>query len=1028
MRFTVLCACAAALLTTAVLAQEATGPVTIGGITYDHVDPGEPFTRAAVPEQDWEAPTPNRAERAAGMMPYVTSDPGDYKPYRIPRAEERVAKLSAFLTPGEDEPVWVGVYALAGLEGLSVRVDPGSAPVTVDVRHEHFWPQRTGWRSRRWYITPELLLPCADGMKLVPAKQGVLREVPFNLGVAETAAFWLTLTAAPDASPGSYKATVTVSSEDRPQLALPLNIEVLPFTLQRPADRYWLLYCDQARWRRMSDEQVQAELRDFARHGMNGLVEGPLGSPDLSEIKSGKVTFDASPYRRLAGLCEEAGLPGPHVCSMGGMPARVREALGVPCDLAKDTWPKAVSDGVAAVSRAAVEATKDLPQRWYFYGVDEPGGDNTYAIQEYQSWRRGGAETYATFYNLGFLEKASEYLTAPCFVTGLISAEHTARAAREACEKTGAEFWWYGTGSYVNHFPQEGYMFHNRYGAGFLFWKTGAKGEVSWTFCRPHEDVFNDFDGSRQNAAEPKEQATSYPHLLKPNDWSTYQGAIPTIAWESLREGVDDYRYLHTLTKLIAQAQESPKATVRQQAAKTQETLQALVEGMPWANPMGGVAFETKRMQQMRRAVAQLTMDLQAAMAGRAVKGAARPDTPFTLKVRVTKAQGADTGALPVIPVAMATRPPAIDGRLDDECWQGAAVAGDFRDSRSGLATEAPTRAMILTDDRALYVAFDCHEPLMDKLVARQKGHDTPLVWLDDGIELFLAGEDRNQYAHFIVNTNGSIYDEVKQNPEWDPRTEVKVSKGTASWAVELALPWAQLHKIGITRTPAMAANFCRNRFAGGANPHSAWSCTFGGFHAPHRFGLALLQAGEVMLTDLRLPSLWGRQPVTARLQNATDAPLTARVQVGRRRSNSVALPAGAAANVSVPMGLLKPGTRPVRLAWGVEGQPLHGADITIVTPEPIAATPASGFVSHGDVLEVPVQSSVAPRDRPRYRILTRVSTGGVTQTLALPPEPGQEGSLRVSASGAVHVETFMANVGGEQLGRKFAGVLFPAP
>ena len=64
-------------------------PVTIGGVTYDQVDPGEPFKEAPRSGQHWDAPKPFRAERRAGTMAFVTPDPGDYKPDRNPRPEWR---------------------------------------------------------------------------------------------------------------------------------------------------------------------------------------------------------------------------------------------------------------------------------------------------------------------------------------------------------------------------------------------------------------------------------------------------------------------------------------------------------------------------------------------------------------------------------------------------------------------------------------------------------------------------------------------------------------------------------------------------------------------------------------------------------------------------------------------------------------------------------------------------------------------------------------------------------------------------
>ena len=194
---------------------------------------------------------------------------------------------------------------------------------------------------------------------------------------------------------------------------------------------------------------------------------------------------------------------------------------------------------------------------------------------------------------------------------------------------------------------------------------------MSWTFCRPHEDVFNDFDGTPANRAEPKEQATAYPHLLKPDDWSTYQGAIPTIAWESLREGVDDYSYLRMLATLIEEAQRSRSEAARRTATEAEETLGALIDAIPWTNPMGappgpGPGFGTKRMQQVRRAVADLIVDLQAAISGDRRTPVERRTVTISLLVETRGPDRPATTGLPVIPVMPTTSSPKIDGALSD--------------------------------------------------------------------------------------------------------------------------------------------------------------------------------------------------------------------------------------------------------------------------------------------------------------------------------------------------------------------------
>lgn len=1001
---------ASALLATA--QDQATGPVTIGGITYERVDPGEPFTPAPAPVQDWPAPRPTKSEAAAGMIAFVAPDPGDYRPDRLPKPAEQTARLRAFLTPGEDEPVCFAVYSLAALQGLSVSVDLDGAPLTVDVRQEHCWPQRTGWKSRRWYITPELLLPCAGGRKTVPQQRGVLQEVPFDLGPAQTQGFWITLSAPADAKPGRFAATVSLQAAGRPALALPLEIELLPFALQQPNERSWLLYCDAARWRTMSDAQVLAELRDFARHGMNGLIEMPFGKPDLSQLKEGKVSFDAAPYRRYATLCQQAGLMGPHVIGTVG-PQAVATALGLKLDLNRGDWPAEVKAGVASVARAAIAATRDLPSRWYYYGVDEPTGENTYAIQDYRAWHDAGAPTYATFYVPSFLEKASAYLTAPCFVVGLVSREKQAREAREACARTGAEFFWYGTGSYVNPFPQERFMFHNRYGAGLLFWKTGARAEATWTFCRPHEDVFNDFDGSRANPGEPKEQVTAYPHLLKPDDYTTYQGALPTIAWESLREGVDDYRYLHTLAATIQQAQASALPAVRQAAQEAQTELDALVASVPWANPMTPAGFETVRLQQVRRLVADRIVALQAALRGDKPRAAGPRARHAELRVRTAAADRHDR--LPTVAAARAPQPPAVDGNLDEPAWHQATATSPFVDIRAGEAATLHSSARILVDDQALYVAFECPEPAIGAVAAKETKHDGT-VWLEDGIELFVAGAGRKPYVHLIITTAGVVLDELNQDAlAWEPQLQVAVRKGTDAWTAEVAVPWAELAKAGVQRAPVMAMNFGRSRYTqNDPQTHTAWSATYNGFHVPERFGLVFLPDSDLALDSIALPDQWGAQELSVTLRNGGTQSVEAELSLSDGPTTAVRIAAGGTHRVTLPLRLDAAGPQVVALNWGLKGTPLRRLDLPVSIPEPVTMKGSGDLLTAGRTTDWPVTVNLAEREATAHRLVVHVQEGTRTKDYRVSARPGKEVRVPLSSTAVARVQMRLLNRAGE--------------
>ena len=1003
------------LLTLALLGPaeaQTDGPVTLGGVTYERVDPGEAFTPAPQPEPDWTAPTPSRAETAAGMLAYVAPDPGDYRPDRIPRPAERVARLQTFLTPGEDEPVCFAVYALADLEALTLTVDAGAAPVTVDIRQMHCWPQRTGWKSRQWYITPELLLPCTNGRKTIPATRGVLRDVPFALGGGQSQGFWLTLHAPVGATAGRYTTTVSLSAEGKTPLRLPLEIEILPFALAKPAGSSWLLYCDAARWRTMTESQVLAELRDFARHGIDGLIEMPFGAPDLTQIKQGKVTFDAALYRTYATLCQQAGLAGPHVVGSPG-PHAVRQALGLQADLNRGDWPAEVKAGVEAVARAAVEATRALPGRWYYYGVDEPTGENTFAIQDYQAWHAAGAPTYATFYVPSFLEKAAAFLTAPCFVVGLVSAEASAREAREACQKTGAEFFWYGTGSYVNPFPQERYMFHNRYGAGLLFWKTGARAQATWTFCRPHEDVFNDFDGSRANGAEPKEQVTAYPHLLQPDDYTTYQGAIPTIAWESLREGVDDYRYLHTLALLIGQAEGDMLETVRKEAQSARVEMEALVGSVPWANVMGPVAFETRRLQQVRRLTANRILRLRAAMQGgdpRQFKRSAQRAT-----IRVSTVPGERRARLPTLAVPSTTQPPAIDGNLADPCWLDSAVAEGFADIRTGERSAWRTRALVLSDERALYVAFACPEPALSAVTPKEALHDGT-VWLEDGVEFFIAGATRRPYAHLIVTSAGVFLDEINQDSQgWNPQVQVAVRRDGDRWCAEIALPWAELAKGGIRREPLMAMNFGRSRYTrNDPQTHTAWSTTYGGFHVPERFGSAFLPTGQLVLSQLQRPELWGTEELSLAVRNPATEAVTAEVGVAGAPVQTFALAGEATRTLTFPVRLTESGPQTLRLFWGLKDTAQEVAAVPITVPEPVVVPGNGDLLAPDSTRDWPIRLNLGKPEQASHKLMVRVHDGQRVRDYRLDATPGESLRLTVRSTAVSRLQVLLLDRRGQ--------------
>lgn len=188
----------------------------------------------------------------------------------------------------------------------------------------------------------------------------------------------------------------------------------------------------------------------------------------------------------------------------------------------------------------------------------------------------------------------------------------------------------------------------------------------------------------------------------------------------------------------------------------------------------------------------------------------------------------------PVLMASRTTGTPRIDGKLTEPCWsEGSAVSGFSLADGSGLPRRQ-TWAWSAYDDKNLYFAFRCEkEPgvSLKKTVTERDGD----VWVDDDVELFLNPRgDRGDYYQFIVNPLGTRYDSLRTDRAWSTEWQAAVQETQEAWTVEIALALANL-PIDLRVGPNWCVNFCRSDKA--THEVSAWSCTFGGFHTPERFG-----------------------------------------------------------------------------------------------------------------------------------------------------------------------------------------------
>jgi len=132
--------------------------------------------------------------------------------------------------------------------------------------------------------------------------------------------------------------------------------------------------------------------------------------------------------------------------------------------------------------------------------------------------------------------------------------------------------------------------------------------------------------------------------------------------------------------------------------------------------------------------------------------------------------------------------PPAIDGRIDDACWQGISPLTGFvqYDPVNGGPASEATEVRLAYDSKNLYLAFKMHDSQPDKIWAEltprngYEGNDSITVILD-------TYNDKRTSFEFMVNPRGVQKNTV--DTIWKSGA-VAVADG---WTAEMAIPFKSL-------------------------------------------------------------------------------------------------------------------------------------------------------------------------------------------------------------------------------------------
>lgn len=332
---------------------------------------------------------------------------------------------------------------------------------------------------------------------------------PFDINKHENKQIWLIIKVPHETPHGEYSGNIYVKGNVG-QKKLSLNINILPFTLEKPISDYSMFYLASPRDDEpkkissglKSERQMLLELIDMKEHGID--------NPAIQQRY-----FDLTLTDKIINLRTKAGLKNDPLLYV--------------------EWPKLITDE-QSLARLAEKVhqivtfarTKGINEV-YFYAVDELKGDDL--IKErpmLKTIKDSGAKTFVACES-DFMGKVEDLLDLP-----ILHSSPTPSLVKANKEK-GNKMWIYGNPQAGQEEPE---TYRRNYGLMLIKW--GFNGTCNYAYqCDMGPNIWNDFDFDRY-----RDHVMAYP---------TINGIIPTIQWEGWREGVNDVRYFSTLLNNINQ-------------------------------------------------------------------------------------------------------------------------------------------------------------------------------------------------------------------------------------------------------------------------------------------------------------------------------------------------------------------------------------------------------------------------------------------------------------------------------------------
>jgi hypothetical protein len=347
----------------------------------------------------------------------------------------------------------------------------------------------------------------------------------------KTKRYWITVEVPSGTLPGIYTSRVRIAPQGETVKYLPLTVEVLPFTLEDITANgdigYFMYYSPALLPASIRTQAKQLSIfQDMRNHGMTtaSLYLCPVND-DLNQTQTGYLA--ASPTMDTLG--------------QSGLVINNTPVLWLGCrSYGSSTWKVMLDAGVA----------NSWPEM-LFYGVDEPSASTMSAVINFDTAINNFKTAYPQYSYLRTTTAGADYDAARSYydvwIADIFRTCDPLNDVITDAENTGKLLWSYDCELAPTNPEIDRYYF------GFLSWKAGLKGCAHWAY----NDTFSVNRFYSHVYVYGTETATN-PDVMSKFAWvfPTATKNVPSVGWEAVREGVDDFRYLQTLLTAIAQCQD----------------------------------------------------------------------------------------------------------------------------------------------------------------------------------------------------------------------------------------------------------------------------------------------------------------------------------------------------------------------------------------------------------------------------------------------------------------------------------------